>query len=177
MVIVVFCVEITVRVKKNSFKIGFCCLAGLLIIKQTEIESSWYWPDSISSFRYTQISFAIQFFGTKNSANDLEEKITWRILIIVFSKSLPGLTVMVKHDDHVMTWYDHGDSYSPWYDHGMAVMKIAWSCHCDHGCFYNVVMTLIIQATLWNSAQVVVRYFLLWNILDEPIKNYPKDLL
>ena len=31
--------------------------------------------------------------------------------------SRPGLTVMVKHDDHAMTWYDHGDSYSPWYDH------------------------------------------------------------
>ena len=31
---------------------------------------------------------------------------------------LPGLTAMVKHDDHDMTWYDHGDIYSPWYDHG-----------------------------------------------------------
>ena len=29
-----------------------------------------------------------------------------------------GLTAMVKHDDHAMTWYDHGDSYSPRYGHG-----------------------------------------------------------
>ena len=36
---------------------------------------------------------------------------------------LPGLTAMVKHDDHAMTWYDHGDSYSPWYDHGMIMTR------------------------------------------------------
>ena len=28
--------------------------------------------------------------------------------------SVPGLTTMVKHDDHAMTWYCHDDSYSLW---------------------------------------------------------------
>ena len=26
------------------------------------------------------------------------------------SLNLPGLTAMLEHDDHAMTWYDHGDS-------------------------------------------------------------------
>ena len=33
-------------------------------------------------------------------------------------RDFPGLTAMLKQDDHVMTWYDHGDSYSPWSDPG-----------------------------------------------------------
>ena len=50
----------------------------------------------------------------------------------------------------------------------MAVMEI------NHGHYYNVVRTLIIQPTLLIS-KVVARYFLIWNILDELIRNYPKD--
>ena len=34
-----------------------------------------------------------------------------------------GLTAMVKHDDHAMTWYDHGDLSSPWYDHGKIMAR------------------------------------------------------
>ena len=41
------------------------------------------------------------------------------------NQSVPGLTAMVKHHDHAMTWYDHGDSYSPWYDHGKIMSS--WS--------------------------------------------------
>ena len=41
---------------------------------------------------------------------------------------------------------------------------------------YNAVMTLIIQPILLISKQVVVRYFLIWNMLEELIKNYPKDV-
>ena len=52
--------------------------------------------------------------------------------------------------------------------------KIAWSCHGDHGHYYNVVKTLIIQPTLLISKQVVIRHFLTWNMLNGPIKNYPK---
>ena len=37
---------------------------------------------------------------------------------VIFWIESPGLTAIVKHGDHAMTWYDHGDSYSPWYDHG-----------------------------------------------------------
>ena len=41
-----------------------------------------------------------------------------------------GLTAIVKHDDHAVTWYNHGDSYSPWYNHGMVIMEykmiMAW---------------------------------------------------
>ena len=58
-------------------------------------------------------------------------------LIWQFLKIIPGLTAMVKHDDHAMTWHHHGDSYSPLlimlrschghheiqHDHGMAVME------------------------------------------------------
>ena len=87
---------------------------------------------------------------------------------------------MVKHDDHAMTWYDNGDSYSPWYDHGKIMSwsswNKTWSCHGDHSHYYNVVRTLIIQPTLLISQQVVVRYFLIWNMLDELIRNYPKDV-
>ena len=36
----------------------------------------------------------------------------------IFDTSRPGLTAMVKHDDHAMIWHDHGDSFSPWYGHG-----------------------------------------------------------
>ena len=49
----------------------------------------------------------------------------------------PGLTSIVKHDDHAMTWYDHGDSYSPWYDHGKimswSLRNEAWSWYGRHG--------------------------------------------
>ena len=38
--------------------------------------------------------------------------------------SSPGLTAVVKHDDHALTRYDHGDSYSPWHDHGKIM---AWT--------------------------------------------------
>ena len=37
----------------------------------------------------------------------------------------------------------------------MAVMEIAWSCHSDHGRYFNVVRTLIIQPILLISAQMV----------------------
>ena len=37
--------------------------------------------------------------------------------------NFPGLTAMVKHNDHAMAWYDHGDLYSPWYDHGLVIME------------------------------------------------------
>ena len=93
---------------------------------------------------------------------------------------LPGLTAIVKHDDHAMTWYDHGDSYSPWYDHGNIMSWssriIAWSCYGDHGHYYNVVRTLIIQPTLLISAQVVVRNFLTRNWLNKPIRNYQNNI-
>ena len=53
------------------------------------------------------------------------------------SNSLPGLTAIVKHNDHAMTWYDHGDSYSPWYDHGKIMAwsswNLAWSWYGRHG--------------------------------------------
>ena len=102
---------------------------------------------------------------------------------------MPGLTGMVKHEDQAMTWYYHGDSLSQWYDHGDPVSpwcghgkimawpswKIACSCHDDHGHYYKVVRTLIIQPTLLVINEVVVRYFLKWNMSDEPIRNNPKD--
>ena len=47
--------------------------------------------------------------------------------------------------------------------------KIAELCHGDHDNYYNVVRTLIIQPNLLFSAQVVVRYFLMRNMLNEPI--------
>ena len=37
----------------------------------------------------------------------------------------------------------------------------------------NVVRTPIIQPTLLITKQVVVRYVLIWNILDQLIRNYP----
>ena len=40
----------------------------------------------------------------------------------------PGLTAIVKYDDHAVTWYDHRDSYSPWYEHGDS-----YSPWYDHG--------------------------------------------
>ena len=52
--------------------------------------------------------------------------------VVVFESIEPGLTAMVKHDDHYMTWYDHGDSYSPWYDHGDS-----YSPWHDHGDSYS----------------------------------------
>ena len=54
--------------------------------------------------------------------------------------------------------------------------KKAWSSHGDHGHYYNVVRTLIIQPILLISKQVVARYFFILNIMDETIKNYPKDV-
>ena len=46
----------------------------------------------------------------------------------------PGLTAMVKHDDHAMSWYDHGDSCSLQYDHRMVIKKnIPWWWHGRHG--------------------------------------------
>ena len=97
---------------------------------------------------------------------------------------------MVKHDDPAMTWYDHGDPYSPWYDHGdsysswydhgkimsWSSWNIAWSCHGDHGHYYNVVRTLIFQPTLLISNEVVVRYILMRDMLNELIRNYSKDV-
>ena len=63
----------------------------------------------------------------------------------------PGLTAMVKHDDHAKTWYDYGDSYSPWYDHGKIITwsswNIGWSCHGEHDHYYNVLQTLFIEPT------------------------------
>ena len=53
----------------------------------------------------------------------------------------------------------------------MAVME-----NGDHGHCYNVDRALIIQPTLLISKQVVVRYFLIWNMLDELMRNYPKDV-
>ena len=52
---------------------------------------------------------------------------------------------------------------------------MAWSCYGDHGHYYNVVRTLIIQPTLLISAQVV-RYFLTRNMLNKPIKNYQNNI-
>ena len=49
-----------------------------------------------------------------------------------------------------------------------------WKFSIDHR--YNVVPTLIIQPTLLNNNQAVVRYFLTRNMLNEPIKNYPKNV-
>ena len=54
--------------------------------------------------------------------------------------------------------------------------KIAWSCHGAHGHYYNVVRILIIQPTLLISNQVVVRYLLKRNMLNESIRNYPKAI-
>ena len=99
---------------------------------------------------------------------------------LVYLWNLPGLTTMIEDEDHAMTWYDHSDSYSPWYGHAKIMTwpswKIARSCQGDHGHYYNVVGMLIIQPTLLIINQVVVLYFLMWNMLDEPIWNYPKAL-
>ena len=70
-------------------------------------------------------------------------------------QALPGLTAMVKHDDHTMTWYDHGDSYLPWYDHGKIMAwsswNIAWACHADKGYYYNVVGQHLLK---WISLKI-----------------------
>ena len=42
-----------------------------------------------------------------------DEKMEDSKLIVTEYPECPGLTVMVKLDDHAMTLYDHGDSYSP----------------------------------------------------------------
>ena len=55
-------------------------------------------------------------------------------------------------------------------------MTVMEDSHGDYGHYYNAVKTLIIQPTLIISKHVVVRYFLIRNMLDEPIKNYPKDV-
>ena len=59
----------------------------------------------------------------------------------------------------------------------MAVMESSMIMPGDHGQHCNIVQTLIIQLTLLISNQVVVRYFLTPNMLNEPIKKYPKDVL
>ena len=69
-----------------------------------------------------------------------------------------------------MLWSFHGH-HEIKHDHGMAVME-----NGDHGHCYNVDRALIIQPTLLISKQVVVRYFLIWNMLDELMRNYPKDV-
>ena len=53
-------------------------------------------------------------------------------------------------------------------------LKIAWSRRGDHGHYFNVIRTLIIQPTLLISTQLVVRYFLTRNMLNKSIRNYPK---
>ena len=39
---------------------------------------------------------------------------------------IPGLTAMVKHDGHAMTWYNHGYSYSSWYYNGKIMAWSSW---------------------------------------------------
>ena len=99
-------------------------------------------------------------------------------------------------DSHGQTWRSCYDMVRSWWfilamawswqEHGMVIMKYsmimvwpswknAWTCHGDHGHYYNVVRTLINQPTLLISKQMVVRYFLIWNMLYEPIRNYPKN--
>ena len=52
----------------------------------------------------------------------------------------------------------------------------SWSCYGDHGQYCYVVWTLIIQPTLINGVQVVVHYFFTRNMLEEPIRNYPRGV-
>ena len=75
------------------------------------------------------------------------------------------LTAMVKHDDHAVTCYEDGGSYWPWCDHGKIMSWSSWniagSWHGRHGKKHDYTM---------------VRYFLMQNMLNEPIRDYPKDV-
>ena len=108
-----------------------------------------------------------------------------------------NLSKLPRFDSHSQTWRPFYDMVWSWWfilamvwswqDHGMVIMKcsmimvwpswkIAWPSHGDHGHYYNVVRTLIIQPTLLISAQVIVRYFLTRNMMNKHIKNYHNDI-
>ena len=63
---------------------------------------------------------------------------------------------MVIHTHHgVIT----AKSWRAQHDMAWWSQKKAWSCYGDHGHYYNIVRTLIIQPTLLIIYQLVVRYF------------------
>ena len=54
---------------------------------------------------------------------------------------------------------------------------MAWSWHGDHGHYYNVVRTLIIQLPLLISNQVVVRYSFNVEYVERTHQKQPKRRL
>ena len=61
---------------------------------------------------------------------------------VIFWIESPGLTAIVKHGDHAMTWYDHGDSYSP--------MVWSWQDHAMQPCFSNPGCHVCAKLVFWT---------------------------
>ena len=66
-------------------------------------------------------------------------------------------------------------------DNSMVIMHInlivTRSCYDDHGQFYNIVWTIIIQPTLQISVQVVVQYFYYEEYVGGTHQKLPEKLL
>ena len=92
----------------------------------------------------TEIWFFILLIGKSKLINEL---------IVVLPN--PGLTTIVKHDDHATSWHEHGASYSSW--HGRAYIMECLSClplkmirslHGRHGRYHDhVMMNMVIIIT------------------------------
>ena len=98
----------------------------------------------------------------------MEKMVIMLWIMTIIARSWHGYHVIL--DDHGMVVNEDG-MIMVWPSN-----KMAWSCHGDHGHYYNVVRIPTIQPTLLISKQVVVSCFLVRNMLDEPIRNFPKAI-